>query len=260
MNSFRDRYGFTFWLRWIVAFAGSFIVSAGFWTGLLTVLFGPIQGEELVLTWTASVFGTWFILVIPFMRKKEQIWKRLNQDQEKSVDAWFTGMGFFIGLFIASTVFWSWFFKKRIFPDTPGFDPLWTKAVFSSWLLVLIPLLVWMYRKADRIFENAHARQTYEPGFKIHWIEPEKRLLPEALAKQISKSKPTIPGGHLVNARLKNGQEIQHLFILNGKEVAGIYDPLILDFDVSRLAELSILENDNLPVFDESKWVRFNTK
>ncbi len=260
MRALQDRYGFMFWFRWIVAFAGSFIVSAAAWTWFLTHFFGPIQAEELVLVWTASVFGSWFLLLIPFMRKKEQIWKRLNSDQEKSVDASFTGMAFFIGFFIASAVFWSWVFKKRILPDTAGFDSLWMKAVFSTWLVALIPILVWMYRKADRIFENANAKQTYEPRFKIHWIEPEKRLLPEALVQQIKKSRPTLPGGHLVNAKLKNGGTSEHLFVLAGKEVAGIYDPKTLDFDVSELQELSVLESTYLPVFDESKWVRFNIK
>ena len=258
MRALQDRYGFFFWLRWIVSFAGSFAVSAGAWTLLLTRLFGPIQGGELVLTWTASVFGTWFLLVIPFMRKKEQIWKRLNEDQEKSVDAWFTGMGFFLGLFVASAVFWTWALKKRLFPDTPGFDPLWLKAVFGTWMLILIPLLVWMYRKADSIFEKANARQTYIPNFKVHWIAPEKRQLPEELVQQVKKWKPTIPGGHLVNARLKNGEVLKHLFVMNGREVAGIYDPPVLDFDVSEFEALSVLEEDFLPQFDETKWVRFN--
>ena len=260
MRALQDRYGFFFWLRWILAFAGSFAATAGAWTVLLTHLFGPVLGKELVTTWTASVFGTWFLIVIPFMRKKEQIWKRLNEDQEKSVDAWFTGMGFFIGLFIASALAWTWFLRKRLFPDTPGFDPVWLKAVFSTWFLILIPLLVWMYRRADNIFEKANARQTYEPHFQVHWIEPEKRQLSADLSRQIKKFKPTIPGGHLVNARLKNGQVLKHLFVMDAKEVAGVYDPMVLDFDVSEFEDLSVLESDCLPSFDETKWVRFNIK
>lgn len=260
MRALQDRYGFFFWLRWIISFAGSFAVSAGAWTLLLTCFFGPIQGGELVLTWTASVFGTWFLLVIPFMRKKEQIWKRLNEDQEKSVDAWFTGMRFFIGLFVASAVAWTWILRERLFPDQPGLDRTWMKAIFSTWFMILIPLLVWMYRKADSIFETANARQTYQPQFKIHWIEPEKRQLPDELVQQIKKTEPTIPGGYLVNARLKNGSVLKHLFVLNGREVAGVYDPTVLDFDVSEFEALSVLESDCLPHFEETKWVRFNIK
>ena len=120
-----------------------------------------------MLTWTVAVFGSWFILVIPFMRKKEQIWKRLNDDQEKSVDAWLTGVGIFIGAFVTSSFLWALVLKDRIVPNTPGLDPLWLKAVFSSWLVILIPLLVWMYRSADSIFRIANERQTREPAFRI---------------------------------------------------------------------------------------------
>ena len=91
MRALKDRYGFLFWLRWIVSFAGSFVVSAAAWTFALQYAFGPIRGAELLITWTVAVFGSWFILVIPFMRKKERIWKRLNTDQESAVDAWLIG-------------------------------------------------------------------------------------------------------------------------------------------------------------------------
>ena len=258
MNALKDRYGFFFWLRWILAFAGSFVLSAILWTVLLTRIFGPILGGELMLTWTVAVFGSWFILVIPFMRKKERIWKRLNTDQENSVDAWLTGMGFFIGLFVLSAFFWSWALKARIFPDTPGLDPVWMKAVFASWLVILIPLLIWMYRSADAIFKTANERKSIEPRFKAHWIDPEKRLLPAALAEKVRSHKPTLPGAHVVTGRLKSGEFLPHLFILNAKEVIGAYDPQKIDLDASQLEDVIVLDPSKLPVYDESKWVRFN--
>src|SRR5437773_125999 len=113
MRSLQDRYGFLFWLKWILWFAGSFIISAIFWTLLIKGIFHEIKGPELTLTWAVSVFGSWFILVIPFMRKKEQIWKRLNSDQEKAVDAWLLGMGVLIGLLIASSFGWSFVFRSE---------------------------------------------------------------------------------------------------------------------------------------------------
>ena len=88
MQAIKDRYGFLFWLRWIFLFAGSFVASALLWTQLFKSLFGAVAGPELTFTWVIAVFGSWFLLIIPFMRKKEQIWKRLNDDQEHAVDAW----------------------------------------------------------------------------------------------------------------------------------------------------------------------------
>ena len=258
LNSLRDRYGFLFWLRWIAGFAGSFVASAIAWTIILKSIFGPIESEELILTWTVSVFGTWFMLVIPFMRKKEQVWKRLNDDQERAVDAWLSGMGFFIGTYVASALLWTLALKQRIIPNVTGLDPVWAKSVFTTWLLLWIPLLVWMYRSADRIFKTANERQGRAPSFRVQWIAPEKRLLPQPLAEKLGKKKPTLPGGHLVRARMKNGEILEHLFVLNAKEVVGAYDLKRVDFDASQLEDLDVMDSSKLPEYQESLWVRFN--
>src|SRR3989338_3231027 len=161
-----DRFGFRFWLSWILWFAASFIGAAILWTFILTSVFGRIQGSELTLTWAVAVFGSWFILLIPFIRKKEQIWKRLNDDQERAVDAWLAAMGIFIGLLVANCLFWIWRLADKI-QAGDGFDPTWSKAVFGTWLFLLIPFLIWMYRKADDIMKTALVRQgAVPPPFK----------------------------------------------------------------------------------------------
>jgi hypothetical protein len=258
MRALKDRYGFLFWLRWIVSFAGSFILSGVLWTSLLAWIFGPIRGEELLMTWAVAVFGTWFILVIPFMRKKEQIWKRLNDDQERAVDAWLTGLGFFIGLFVLSAFLWDLSMKERLLDNAPGLDPLWMKAVFGTWLAILIPLLVWMYRSADRLFRTANERQTYSPGFQAQWIEPKKRMLPESVSAKLRGYKPTLPGGHLVALTMKDGSQLSNVFVLLNGEVAGIYDYSLKVFDASQVTDIRSLSSEALPAYDESKWVRFN--
>ena len=194
-GALKDRYGFFFWLKWILWFAGSFIIAVIFWTTVMQIAFGRIEGKELTITWSVAVFGSWFLLVIPFMRKKEQIWKRLNDDQEKAVDAWLLGMGLFIGLLIASAFFWSFWLRGN----------LWLKYVFATWLVILFPLLILMYRQADRIFKTAVVRQTYVPQFKSVTIEPSKRLLPQKMAEKIRTFAPTLSSGHVVTAVLKSG-------------------------------------------------------
>jgi hypothetical protein len=258
MRALKDRYGFLFWLRWIVSFAGSFIVSAIMWTTLLSWIFGPIRGEELLMTWAVAVFGTWFILVIPFMRKKEQIWKRLNDDQERAVDAWLTGLGCFIGLFVSSAFLWDVAMRERLLLNERGIDPVWMKAVFGTWLAILIPLLIWMYRSADRLFRTANERQSYSPGFKAQWIDPKRRQLPEPLLAKLRGFRPTLPGGHLVRVTLKDGSSLAHVFVLLNGEVAGVYDYALKDFDASQVVDIRSLSSEILPVYDESKWVRFN--
>src|SRR3989338_2775624 len=255
-RAFRDRYGFLFWLKWILWFAGSFILAAVVWTVLMHQFFGVIEGPELTMTWVVSVFGSWFILVIPFMRKKEQIWKRLNEDQEKAVDAWLFGMGIFIGLLVVSLFVWSWLLKERI--NQGGYDTLWVKSVFVSWLVILLPFLILMYRKADLIFKTAVERQTYSPKFRTVSVERSKRPLPASFAQQLKGIPPTLRGGQVVTLVLKNGRKVPHVFVLDYQEILGIYDQKEYDFNPTDVSGLETILLENLPAYEESKWLRLD--
>ena len=258
-SALRDRYGFLFWLKWILWFCGSFILAAIFWTTLMKGLFGVVEGPELTMTWVVSVFGSWFILVIPFMRKKEQIWKRLNQDQEKAVDAWLLGVSVFIGLLVVSLFTWSLVFKERVGDlSQKGMDMLWAKSVFVSWLVILLPFLVFMYRKADLIFKTATERQTYTPKFKTISIPQSQRLLPMPLVQKLKNTPPTLRGGHVVTLVLKNGQRISHAFVLNSEEILGLYDRIDYNFSSSDVVDLETIPSEQLPAYDESKWLRLD--
>ena len=255
-----DRFGFRFWLGWILWFAGSFILAAGFWTILLQVLFARIEGPELTVTWAVSVFGSWFMILTPFMRKKEQIWKRLNVDQEKAVDAWLKGMGLFIGALIASTIFWSYQFRERILIESKtSFDPEWIKAVSVSWLLLALPFLVFMYRKADQIFKDAHARQTARgPSFKSTFVEKAKRLLPKEFSHKLDNVPPVLPDGHVVTLSLKNGSKIPDVYVFKAREILGIYNREKFDFEPADISDLKAQEADQLPSYEESRWLRLD--
>jgi len=258
-NALRDRYGFWFWLRWIFCFAASFIVSAAIWTTAMRLCFGRIEGAELTTTWLVSVFGSWFLLVIPFMRKKEEIWKRLNDDQAKAVDAWFLGMGLYIGWLIVSSFFWSFLLRSQIHTTTAlGLDRHWAKAVIGSWLVALIPFLIFMYRQADKIFKNALERQTATPRYRSIFVEPSKRLLPSSLADKLKNKKPVLRGGHVVEVLLKDGRRVPHVFILNSREILGVYDRMDLGFDVEEVLDLEPTALDRLPAYEEPKWLRLD--
>lgn len=258
MRAIKDRYGFLFWLTWILWFAGSFVFAAIFWTTLLQYFLGKIFGFEFTITWVVCVFGTWFMLVIPFMRKKEQIWKRLNDDQEKAVDAWLLGMGIFIGLLVASSLGWSVVFKEKILlKESAAIHPLWVKAVFGSWLVFLIPFLIMMYRQADNIFKTAVQNQTYTPRHKVMSIPQKSRLLPEGLVNRLKNIEFTIQNGHLIDLTLKDGRKIPNVFVFKGHEIMGIYERESLDFEVSQIEDFKCVDKAKLPAFDESKWLRF---
>lgn len=258
VDPFRDRYGFFFWLGWILWFAGSFVLAALGWTNFMKYFFGAIGGAELTLTWVVAVFGTWFILVIPFMRKKEQIWKRLNTDQERAVDAWLLGMGIFIGSLTASALGWGFVFKKQLHITSGGIDGTWLKAVLGSWLAILIPFLILMYRKADAIFQTANSRQTYEPNYRRQFVEKEKRLLSDAQALRLAAIKPVLPGGHLLRVKLRDGRLIPYVFVSTAKEILGVYDRERFDFESRDIVDIEPVLAPNLPAFETSKWLRLD--
>jgi hypothetical protein len=257
----RDRFGFLFWLGWILAFSGSLILAGLFWTLVMSRLFKRIEGVELTLVWALAVFGSWFVLVIPFMRKKEQIWKRLNQDEEKAADAWLKAIGILAGLLIASGLGWSFIFRESLFSrhSGQGFDPRWAKAVFGTWLFLLLPFLVWMYRRADEIFKAAVIRQTHTPrAFKSILVEKSKRILPEKIAVKIKATEPTLATGYVVTLKLKDGGQIPDVFVLNSAEILGVYNRDTLGFEVEDVVDAEPIPSRNLPRYEESKWLRLD--
>lgn len=253
----QDRYGFRFWLGWILWFAGSLVLSAAAWTAGMQMLWGSIRGPELTLTWALAVFGSWFLLVIPFMRKKEQIWKRLNDDQEKALDAWLKAMGLFIGLLILSALFWSYYHRVLLTaPDHRAVSGLWLKQVAATWMVLFLPFLVWMYKKADNLFQVASARQTIKASFQSTMVERSKRLLSEEIQKKIKNVPPTLPRGHVLTLQLRNGERVPHVFVIDGREILGLYDRETIHFEAGDVEDIAV-EKD-IPVFEESKWLRLD--
>lgn len=260
MRALKDRYGFFFWLSWILWFAGSFILAAMAWTWGLTKLFGPIRYGELTLTWAVAVFGTWFLLVVPFMRKKEQIWKRLNEDQEKAVDVWLGGMSLFIGSLIFSCLFWGLRFKARIITPDNSLDEAWMKSVFGTWLALLFPFLFLMYKQAETLFKTAEERQTRAPSFRSAWMDETDRQLSEDVRKKVQRLKSAMPDGHVVTAVLADGRRVPHVFIFKGREILGVYDREQMDFVGAAIVDVEEIPLEALPAYEEEKWLRMDIK
>ena len=259
MTQSRDPFGFKFWLFWILGFAGCFFISAGLWTLFTTWIFGAIEGSELTMTWSVAVFGTWFLFLTPFMRKKERIWKRLNHDQEKAADLWLVGMAVYIGLLIISSLAWSFIFKQSLHRSGGGLYGPWLKAVLATWLLALIPFLVVMYRKADTLFKEAHERQTSRgPKFQSTLVEKAARILPAKIEGQINTFPEMLENGRIVTLKLKDGREIKDVFVINSREVIGLYARSSMDFSTEDVVEVQAVDSKNLPIYDETQWLRLD--
>lgn len=258
----QDRFGFAFWLGWILYFIGSLTAVSVFWTWAISRVTGEISGNELTLTWCIAVFGSWFFLLIPFIRKKEQIWKRLNKDQEKATDVWLMTVAAFIGLLVASALFWSWYYRAAITAEHEGLlHPRWSKAVFGSWLFFLMPFLILMYRRTDQIFREATRRQLQRgPVFATAFVEKAKRTLPSRFKDKVAGFPETLKDGHIVRLSLKDGRTVSDVFIFRKSEILGIYGQSSMDFSAEDISDLEAVPANEITGYEEEKWLRLDGK
>jgi hypothetical protein len=77
---------------------------------------------------------------------------------------------------------------------------------------------------------------------------------------QLKGIKPTLPNGHVVTAILPDGRRVDNVFILNSREVVGVYDRETLDFSPSQIRSVEPIPLDRLPAYEESLWLRLVDK
>lgn len=169
--------------------------------------------------------------------------------------------------FFVSCYFWTGFIASHVGAmDKPGAPVLWVTAVFGSWMVLLVPLIILMYHKVDKAYEDARIeRETAALGkakavFKVRslLIEPGKRTLDKTVSEKLKRTPPTIKKGHLVTAVLKDGRKIENVFILNRNEVLGLYDRDSLDFEAKEIVDIEAADLDKLPDFKSEKWLRLD--
>ena len=169
--------------------------------------------------------------------------------------------------FFVSCYFWTGFIASRVGPMSQGGVPLlWVTAVFGTWLAMLLPLIIVMYNKVDRAYEDkrmALEAGEWEKAAKALGVRsisiPEKdRILPKNLSNPLKKVPTTIKRGHLVNAILKNGRRVENVFILDRHEVLGIYNATDFSFKIEEVAALEPVMPENLTVFEAKKWLRLD--
>lgn len=150
--------------------------------------------------------------------------------------------------------------------DKPGVPVLWVTAVFGSWMVLLVPLIILMYNKVDKAYEDARiARESvqFEKAKKefevqsVH-VETSQRMLKKELAAKLKKYPETIRRGHLVTATLNNGQKVENVFILDKKEVLGVYGVKTLTFNIQDIVDVEPVAMDQIPSFKTEEWLRLD--
>lgn len=135
----------------------------------------------------------------------------------------------------------------------------WVIAVFGTWMVILVPLIILMYSKVDKVYEDARIRREKNAArFRSISVSPEKRLLPEAIQNKIAAWPRTIQNGHLVHLTLTNGQKIENVFISEGKEILGIYNASSFSFEGTDVREIEAVDFSQPPAFITNLWLRLD--
>jgi len=172
-----------------------------------------------------------------------------------------------IASFFASCYFWTKFIATHVGSmQEPGVPILWVAAVFGTWMTLLVPLIIVMYAKVDKAYEDARiTRETaaFEKiekslPFKSILIEDSERILSKPLSQKLKKIPETIKHGHLMTAVLRDGRKIENVFIRDKKDVLGVYGVDSLPFKISDIVDLETTDADCLPDFKAENWLRLD--
>ena len=178
----------------------------------------------------------------------------------QTIFGWIVWITLTIASFFASAAFWTPIIARKLgsIHETRN-AVVWVAAVFGTWMAALVPLIIVMYSKVDKAYEDARLRREQAAlRFKSIPVEKSKRLLPSPLAAKLEHSPEVIQGGHLVTLLLKDGRRIPNVFISGRKEILGIYDADELTFEASDIRDMETADLNNLPSFLTPNWLRLD--
>lgn len=169
--------------------------------------------------------------------------------------------------FFVSSGFWTPIIAKHFGSMDRALAPaVWVTAVFGTWMVLLVPLIIVMYNKVDRAYEEARIHKEKDMKDKLKRFSPVKfvnipeaeRLLSRELSDKINKIPETVKKGHLVTAHLKNGKKIEHVFVYQKTDVLGVYGHTVPPFKISEIVDITPSDLDHLPPFEAEGWLRFD--
>ncbi len=168
--------------------------------------------------------------------------------------------------FFVSCYFWTGFIANHVGSmDQPGVPILWVTAVFGSWMALLVPLIIVMYNKVDRAYDEARARRELEdqkrratlPGLDPAFVPASRRLLPKKIQEKLKMLPRTLRQGQLVALDFKDGSRLENVFVLANEEIVGLYDGKGFPFDAADVVDAELLDPAITQPTEEEKWLRF---
>ncbi len=192
--------------------------------------------------------------------------KTLNRKNKSSILWWMGWISLTILSFFISCIFWTWILSHQLGDIHETHNALiWVAFVFGTWMVFLFPLIIFMYNKVDRSYEESKIQREIAFQNKIQaglpftsiLIDPKQRELTETLKDKVAGFSEAIKNGHLVTAHLKNGQKIEYVFIKDRSEILGVYN-LNIPVYGSEVIDIEATDLHKLPKFEPEKWTRFD--
>ena len=188
----------------------------------------------------------------------------MNDSKEHPVIWWIGWIVMTIVAFFIPCYAWTKILAHNTNMSQPGMPAIWVTAVFGTWMIFLVPLIIVMYNKVDRAYEdarNARERQAKEllaSRFPVKAIDVEEaRLqLPKPLQKKLKRLPKTLKKGQLVSLEFKNGQRLENVFVYGGEEIVGIYGRKDFPFDAREAVKADLMDPSQVPPVDYDKWLR----
>ena len=186
--------------------------------------------------------------------------QKSNSRGKQTVVWWVGWITLTIASFFAASAVWTPIIANR-FGSVRETKPavMWVIAVFGTWMVILLPLIIVMYQKVDKAYEDARIRREKNAlRFRSIFVEKSKRLVPLPLRAKLRESPETIKGGHLVTLLLKDGRRITNVFVASSEEILGIYDYTEMPFEAGDIADVEPAGENRLPSFSIPNWLRLD--
>lgn len=146
----------------------------------------------------------------------------------------------------------------------PGVPMIWVACVFGTWMLLLVPLIIMMYNKVDKAYDDARlrreeqAKRALSTRFPVPVLEVDrnKRLLPKPLRSKLKRLPKTLQQGQLVRIGLADGRSIENAFVWQAEEIIGVYGRSDFPFDAAQAVTADLVDAGEAVPTDYLKWLR----
>lgn len=189
----------------------------------------------------------------------------MSASKEHTVWWWIGWIALTILSFFLSHWFWTPVIARHVGPMSRGGVPLiWVGAVFGTWMVMLVPLIIVMYNKVDRAYDESRearekrAVELLASRFPVPSLEVEeaKLLLPAALKRKLKRLPKTLKQGQLVRLEFKDGRRLENVFVFGGEEIVGVYGRKDFPFDAREAVAFEMMDPAQSQPVEYAQWLR----